>query len=112
MLKNRKLVEKNIKSPSGIGWWPPISTWISVPPIRSSGPHCGECLHEVRRLLLKLILGEPLTLVQKLVLINNLIQLDTLLASVLNLCVHDSNSCGLFTAIWFDLYWCQLLDNV
>ena len=36
------------------------STWIIPPPLGSNGPHCVEFLHEMRKLLLNLVLGEPL----------------------------------------------------
>ncbi len=35
-----------------------------------------------------------------------------MLASVLDLCVHDLISCGLFHAIRVELYWCELFCNV
>ena len=74
--------------PRGISGWPPISTWIIPPPLGSNGPHCVEFLHEMRELLLHLVPGEPLALVTKLSYFDNSIQLDILLASVLDLCVQ------------------------
>ena len=56
---------------SGIGGWPPISTWIIPPPLGSNGPHCVECLHEMRKLLLNLVPGEPLALVKELASFDN-----------------------------------------
>jgi len=53
----------------------------------------------MRKLLLNFVPGEPLALVKELVCFENLIQLDTLLSGVLDLCVHDLISCGLFHAI-------------
>ena len=47
----------------GIGGWPLISTWIIPPPLGNNGPHCVEFLHEMRKLLLNLVPGEPLALV-------------------------------------------------
>ena len=52
--------------PGGLGRWPPISTWIIPPPSGSNGPHCVEFLHEMGKLLLKLVPGEPLALVKEL----------------------------------------------
>ena len=54
----------------------------------------------MRKLLLNLVLGEPLALVKELACFDNLIQLDILLVSALDLCVHDPISCSLFHAIW------------
>ena len=58
------------------------------------------------KLLLNLVSGEPLTLVKELVDFENLIQLDLLLASVLDLCVHDLISCGMFHAVSVEIYGC------
>ena len=52
------------------------------------------------KLLLNLVLGEPLALVQELANFNNPIQLDLLLVSVLDLCVDDPISGGMFHAVW------------
>ena len=102
MLQLRKLkVERNNGGcPCGLDRWPSISAWIIPPPLGSNGPHCVEFLHEMRKLLLNLVLGEPLALVKELAYFDNSIQLDILLASVLDLCVHDLISCSLFHAIW------------
>jgi len=54
----------------------------------------------MRKLLLNLVPGEPLALVKELACFDNSIQLDILLVSVLDLCVHDSISGNLFHAIW------------
>ena len=64
-----------------------------------NGPHCIEFLQEMRKLLLNLVLGEPLTLVKELAYFDNSIQLDIMLASVLDLHVYDLISCSLFHAI-------------
>ena len=68
-------------------------------PLGSNGPHCVEFLHEMRKLLLNLVPGEPLALVKELACFDNSIQLDLLLASVLDLRFHDLISCGLLHAI-------------
>ena len=90
--------KENGGGPGGLGRWPPISTWIIPPPLGSNGPHCVELLHEMRKLLLNLFPGEPLALLKELACFDNSIQLDILLASVLDLCVHDPISCDLFHA--------------
>ena len=87
-------------SPSGIGGWPPISTWIIPPPLGSNGPHYVEFLHEMRKLLLNLVPGEPLALVQELASFDNPIQLDLLSVSVLDLHVHDTICGDLFHVVW------------
>ena len=99
-IKETKNVERNNGGGlGGIGRWPPRSTWIIPPPLGSNGPHCVEFLHEMRKHLLNLVPGEPLALVKELACFDNSIQLDILLASVLDLCVHDPISCSLFHAI-------------
>jgi hypothetical protein len=59
--------------PSGIGGWPLISTWIIPPPLGSNGPHCVEFLHEMCKLLLNFVLGEPLALVKEFACFDSLI---------------------------------------
>ena len=54
----------------------------------------------MRKLLLNLVPGEPLSLVQELASFENPIQLDILVASVLDLHVHDTICGGLFHALW------------
>jgi len=66
----------------------------------SMRPHCVECLHEMGKLLLNLVPIEPLALMQELANFDNLIYLEILLASVLDLCVHDLINCGLLYPIW------------
>jgi hypothetical protein len=61
----------NGRGPSGIGGWPPIYTWIIPPPLGSNVPHCVEFLHEMRKLLLNLVPGEPLALVKELAYFDN-----------------------------------------
>jgi len=51
------------------------------------------------KLLLKLVPSEPLALVQELDNFENPIQLDILLVSVIDMCVHGLISCGMFHAI-------------
>ena len=71
-IKETENAEKdNGGGPGGLGRWPPISTWIIPPPLGSNGPHCVEFLHEMRKLLLNLVPGEPLALVKELACFDN-----------------------------------------
>ena len=71
-IKETKTAERDsCGGPNGIGGWPPTSTWIIPPPLGSSGPHCTEFLHEMRKLLLNLVPGEPLALVKELACFDN-----------------------------------------
>ena len=102
LAKHSKLpkLPENYFEPVGKGGWPPISTWIDPPSLGSNGTHCIEFLHEMRKLLLNLVPGEPLALVKELAYFDNSIQLDIILVSVLDLCVHDLISCSFFHAIY------------
>lgn len=62
--------------------------------------------------MLNLVPGEPLAMVKELTCFNNPIQLDPLLASVLDLCVNDIISCGMFDVAGVEICWCHLLSNV
>ena len=95
-----------------IGGWPPISTWINPPPLGSNGLHCIKCPHQVRKFLLNLALGEPLALVQELSCLDNLINLDPLLVSAFDLCVHYLISGCLFHAVWVEICFFQLLFDL
>ena len=53
----------------------------------------------MRKFLLNLVPGEPLSLVKELACFDNLIQMDLLLVGVLDLGVHNLISCGLFHAV-------------
>ena len=55
-------------------------------PLGSNGPHCIEFLHEMRKLMLNLVFGQPLSLVKELAYFDKSIQLDLLLAGVIDLC--------------------------
>jgi hypothetical protein len=71
--KNSKLpkLPENCFEPVEKGGWPPISTWINPPSLGSNGPHCVEFLHEMRKLLLNLVPGEPFALVKELACFDN-----------------------------------------
>ena len=62
----KKIERDNGGGPSGIGRWPPISTYISPPPLGINGLDCVEFLHEMRKLLLNLVPGEILALLKEL----------------------------------------------
>jgi hypothetical protein len=62
----------------------------------------------MRKFLLNSASGEPLALVQKMPGFDNSIELDPLLASALDLCVHNMINRFLFHAIRVDLCWFQL----
>jgi hypothetical protein len=59
-----------------------------------------------RKFLMNFAPGEPLALVQELPCFDNLIKLDPLLASALDLCVHDMISIWLFHVVKFEICWC------
>jgi hypothetical protein len=63
----------------------------------------------MRKFLLNLAPGEPLALVQELPCFDDLIKLDPLLASALDLCVHNLIIGCMLHAARVDLCWCQLL---
>jgi len=62
-----------------------IPIWIIPPPLRSNGPHCVKCRDKMGELQLNLAPGEPLALMKELPNLHNSIELDTLLASALDL---------------------------
>jgi hypothetical protein len=64
--KNSKLpkLSENYFEPVGKGGWPPISTWINPPCLRSNGLHCIEFQGERKKCLLNLNLGELLALLE------------------------------------------------
>lgn len=96
----------------GIGVWPPISTQINPTSLRRNGPHCVQSLHEVKKFLLNLVPSEPLALVRELAYFDNLIQLDPLLESVLDMYIHDLIICGLFHAACVQLCWYEFFCYV
>jgi hypothetical protein len=59
--------------------------------------------------MLNLALGEPLALVQELPYFDNSIKLDPLLASALDLCVHNMIIGCMLHAVKVEICWCQLL---
>jgi len=69
--ENENAEKNNGGGPGGLGRWPPRSTWIIPPPLGSNGPHCVEFLHEMRKLLLNLVPGEPFALVKELACFDN-----------------------------------------
>jgi hypothetical protein len=63
----------------------------------------------MKKHLLDLAPGEPLSLVKELPFFDNLIKLKLLLVSSLDLCFHDQISGCMFHAIRVEIYQCQLL---
>jgi hypothetical protein len=94
---------KIVCEPFGRGGWPLISTWINHPPLGSNGLHCIEFPHQMKKFLLNLDPGEPLTLVQELPRFDNTINLKLLLVSTLDLCVHNMISGFLFQVFRVDI---------
>jgi hypothetical protein len=62
----------------------------------------------MRKFLLNLALGEPLSLVQELLFFDNPINLDPLLVISFDLCVHDLIIGCMFHIVKVELYWFQL----
>ena len=89
-----------------------MSTWITPPPLGRNGLHCVEFPHQMRKFLLNLALGGTLALVQDLPCFDNPIKLDPLLASSLDLCVHNMISGCLFHAVGVEIYWCKIFYDL
>jgi hypothetical protein len=94
--------------PVGIRGCPLISTWINPTPLGSNGLHYIEFPHQMRKFLLNLAPGEQLALVQELSCFDNMIKMKLLLASSLDLCVHDLISGCLFHVVRVEIFQCQL----
>jgi hypothetical protein len=62
----------------------------------------------MRKFLLNLAPGEPLALVQELPYFDNSIKLDPLLASALDMFVHNLITGCLLYVVKVELFWCQL----
>jgi hypothetical protein len=105
------LNKKRLEDPIVIGGWPLISIYINPPQLGSNGIHCVEFPHEVRKLL-DFVLGEPLALVEEFPCLDNLIKLDLMLASSLDLCVHYVFGGCLFHVVRVEIYWCQLFRDL
>ena len=103
--KNSKLpkLPENCFEPVGKGGWPPISIWINPPSLGSNGLHCIEVPHQMRKFMLNLAPGKPLALVQELPYFVNLIKLNPLLKSSLDLCVYNMINGCMFHAIRVDI---------
>jgi hypothetical protein len=112
--KNSKLpkLSKNCFEPVGKGGWPWISTWIKPISLGRNGIHCIEFPHQMRKFLLNLAPSEPLALVQELPCFDDLIKLDPLMSSALDMCVHNLIIGFLLYAVGVELCWCQLLYYV
>jgi hypothetical protein len=91
------------------GGWPLISIWINPPSLGINGIHCIYFPHKIRKFLLNLAPGELLALVQELPCFDDLIKLDPLLSSELDMCVHNLIIGCLLYEFGVDICWCQLL---
>ena len=117
-VRDPKTREKNAKlencqnEPVGIGGRPHKSICIHPPPLGRNGLHCIEFLHQMRKFLLNLAPGERLALVQELPGFDNSINMDPLLASSLDLCVHCLISGCMFHVVRVELCWCQLFFDL
>jgi hypothetical protein len=81
----------------------PINTFLG-----RNGLHCVDFPHQMRKFLLNLAPGEPLSLVQELSCFDDTIKLDPLLVSDLDLCVHNLIIGFLLHVVRVELYWCEL----
>ena len=108
--KNSKLpkLPENYFEPVGKGGWPPISTWINLLSLGRNFLHCIDFPHQMRKFLLNLTPSEPLTLVQELPYFDDLIKMDPLLSSCLDLCVQNLIIGFLLYAVEVELCWCHL----
>jgi len=95
--------------PTRRGGWPLISPCINPPSLGINNLHCVEFSHHMRKFLLKFSLGEPLVVVKELPHFDNLINMKLLLASALDLCVHNMIGGFLLHAIRFELFQFQLV---
>jgi hypothetical protein len=109
--KNSKLpkLPENCFERVGKGGWPLIPTWINPPSLGRNGLHFIEFPCQMRKFLLNLAPGEPLTLVQEMPCFDDSIMLDPLLSSALDLCFHNLIIGFMLHAVRIDLCWCQLL---
>jgi hypothetical protein len=89
--KNSKLPKllENCFEPVGKGGWAPIYTWINPTSLGRNGIHCVEFPHQMRKFLLNMTPGEPLSLVQELPYFNESIKMDHLLLTSLDMCFHN-----------------------
>jgi len=112
--KNSKLpkLSENCFELVGKGGWPLISTLINPHSLGSNGIHFFYFPHHMRKFLLNLATGEPLALGQELPCIGDLIKLDPLLSSALDLYVHNMIIGCLLYAVGVHLCWCQLISYV
>jgi hypothetical protein len=81
---------------------------INPPSLGSNGLHFVEVPHQMRKFLLNLAPGEPLSLVMEMPQFDDSIKLDPFLSSALDLSIHNMIIGCLLYAIEVELYWCQL----
>jgi hypothetical protein len=101
-------LENYQNEPVGVGGRPSTSIWINPPPLGSNGLHSIKFHHQMRKFLLNLAPGEPLALVQELPCFDNSIKMDPLLASAIDMFVHNMITGCMFYAVGVELFWCQL----
>jgi hypothetical protein len=108
--KNSKLpkLPENRFEPVGKGGWQPISTWINISSLGRNCLHCLVFIHQMRKFLLNLALGEPLALVQEMPCFDDSIKLDPFLSSALDLCVQNLIIGCLLYVVGVYLCWCHL----
>jgi hypothetical protein len=82
------------------------------PPLIRNGLHCIRFLNNMEKILLNLILIEPLFLVKKMPFLDNSLELHVLLVSGLYFCVHDMVDCILFSLVMVYLSNFQVLYHM
>jgi len=113
-VRDAKTREKTAKlencqnEPVGIGGRSSKSIWINPPPLGRNGLHCIEFPHHMRKFLLNMASGEPLSLVQELPCFDNSIKLHPLLASAIDIFVQNMITRFLLYAVGVELCWFQL----
>jgi len=103
--KNAKL-ENYQNEPVGIVGRPLTSIWINPSPLGRNILHFVEFPHKMRNFMLNLAPSEPLSLVQELPCFDNSIKLDPLLASALDLFVHNMIIGFLLHVVRVEICWC------
>jgi hypothetical protein len=108
--KNSKLpkLSENCFGTVGKGGWPKISIWINPPSLGRNGLHFIEVPHNMRKSLLNLAPGEPLSLVEELPCFDDSIKMDPLLSSALDLSIHNLINGFFLYAFGVEICWCQL----
>jgi hypothetical protein len=101
-------MENYQNEPVGIGGRPPKYIYINPPPLGRNGIYCVDFLHHMRKFMLNLAPGEALALVQELPCFDNSIKMDPLIASAIDMFVHNMIIEFLLYEFKVDIYWCHL----